>query len=254
MRNAGAVATLCLVSLFVTPRAASAQRLPAPICDPSPQAVARDTASLRETIRESLVFLLTEPERGLDLRALERIQASIGIEFVGPGRVVPAPADDPTRRPPAGTSPGEPPGVITDWVGVNPATCNQYRIRVPAQTRSIVTGRARDKDLGRANPGPGFRVDDVLRPGDWYVPQQEQYGPPQTGPYFSACVDTRIRWGTAGGRGRSRVSVRTVKPRPARGQCRAAASSRRRTASSCATGTTSRSSERRAAGRSGRLR
>jgi len=199
MRSAGVVATFCLASLLVTARGIGAQGLPAPVCDPSPAAVARDAASLRDTLREALVFLLTEPGRGLDLRTLERIQASIGIESVGPGRVVPAPADDPTRRSAAGTSPGEPPGVITDWVGVNPATCNQFRIRVPVQTRSIVAGLARDKDLAKANPGPGFRVDDVVRPGDWNVPPGEQYGPPQTGPYFSGCVDTRIRWGTAGG-------------------------------------------------------
>ena len=80
----------------------------------------------------------------------------------------------------------------------NPATCNQFRIRVPVQTRSIVAGLARDKDLGRANPGPGFRNDNVIRPGDCIVPPGA-VRPASSGPYFSGCVDTRIRWGTAPG-------------------------------------------------------
>lgn len=192
------LAMISLVPLLLVARAAGAQGLPPPTCNSSPEAVARDEASLRETIREALVFLLTDRETGLDLRELSRLQASIEIRSIGPGKVVQAPPDEPTRRP-AGTPPADPPAVITDWVGVNPATCNQFQMRVPVTTRRIVAGLARDKGLARANPGPDFRLDSVFRPGDWLIPFHEQYVSPNTGPFFSDCVDTRIRWGTAGG-------------------------------------------------------
>jgi hypothetical protein len=82
---------------------------------------------------------------------------------------------------------------------VNPATCNQFRMRFPVATRRIVADLAVEKGLARANPGPDFSLDNVLRPGDWNIPFQEQYVAPQSGPFFSGCLDTRMRWGTAGG-------------------------------------------------------
>jgi V8-like Glu-specific endopeptidase len=195
----GAFATIGVVMWLLVPCVAAAQGLPRATCDSSSEAVARDEASLRETIREALVLLFTDRKTGLDLRALNRALASIEIEFAGPGRLVPAPPDDPALRPPPGVPSADPPAVIDEWIGMNPGTCNQFRMRVPTPTRKIVADRATERGLGRANAGPDFRLDDVIRPGHWIIPFQEQYVPPQTGPYFSGCTDTRVRWSTATG-------------------------------------------------------
>jgi hypothetical protein len=47
-----------------------------PTCDSSPEALARDEASLRETMRESLVFLFTNRRGRLDAAALARSGSS----------------------------------------------------------------------------------------------------------------------------------------------------------------------------------
>ncbi|HET9263284.1 MAG TPA: serine protease [Vicinamibacterales bacterium] len=169
-----------------------------PTCDSSPEALARDEASLRETMRESLVFLFTNRRGRLDAAALARAESSIRVEFIGPGRVIPAPPDTLANESPSRPDPGAAAPALTDWVGVNPATCNQFQMHVPVATREILADRAAERGLGRADPGPDFNPDHVIRPGDWF-PLPEQWGPPQTGPYFSGCLDTRMRWHTAMG-------------------------------------------------------
>lgn len=197
MRIQSVLAALSLASIVFLTRGAVAQGLPPPTCDSSPEAIARDEASLREAIREALTFLLSDSERDLDARALRRIESSIEIEFAGPGRLVPAPPDEEILRR-TETGPERESASITSWMGVNPATCNQFVMRLPVQTRRTIAALASARDLGRAKPSPDFRLDAVIRPWDWAFQFQEQYVPPQTGPYFSGCVDTRARWGTAG--------------------------------------------------------
>jgi V8-like Glu-specific endopeptidase len=151
--------------------------------------VQQDEASLRAAIRESIDFLFN----GSNAR-IERLAASIETEYIGPGQMVPAPTDTQGLR--QGVAPGAtPPASITAWIGVNPATCSQFRIRIPEETGRMIAARARRKGLGRADHGPGVAS---ARPRDWLEPRQEQYVPPQTGPYFSGCQDTRLRTATLG--------------------------------------------------------
>jgi hypothetical protein len=159
MRSHSLLAALSVISIFLT-RSALAQGLPT--CDSSPEAIAKDEASLRETVREALTFLLSDSERDLDSRALRRIESSIEIEFAGPGRLVPAPRDEAILR--RTETPGRPPASVTEWMGVNPATCNQFVMRFPVATRRTIAALANAKNLGRVNPGPDFRIDSVIRP------------------------------------------------------------------------------------------
>jgi hypothetical protein len=152
-----AATLICLLSrAAAVTSAVGAQSLPPPRCDGSREAVKRDETSLRETIRESLVFLFTDRERGLDVAALERIASTIRIESIGPGIVVPAPPDDASLRSSPRVPAADTPPPLTDWVGVNPATCNQFRIHIPVLTRRILAARATDKGLARANPARTF--------------------------------------------------------------------------------------------------
>lgn len=169
---------------------AVAQVRTAPTCDASPRAVQLDQASLREAVIEALRFLFNDPSGG----RVQSLAATIEIEYIGPGHMVPAPADS-LERPPGGSSREASPPRITSWIGVNPATCNQFRMRVPAESGRLISSRAKGIGLGRADPGRGSLA---LRARDWLEPIQEQYGPPQTGPYFSGCQDTRIRSATLG--------------------------------------------------------
>jgi hypothetical protein len=79
----------CSLVVLVFAGSASAQVR----CESSPRAVQQDQESLREAIKESLTFLFDTTDRAL----LDRLVAGIETEFVGPGQVVPAPADSLTR-------------------------------------------------------------------------------------------------------------------------------------------------------------
>lgn len=183
------ILVLFLVSLVVGSDRAIAQGRFTPACDSSRQAVERDEASLRTTITDAVSFLFSDSGRG---RA-EKIISTIEIEYVGAGRLEPAPPDS-IGRGAAGTPPSTPPSRITAWVGINPATCNQFRMRIPEKTARPLGSAARTKGLDRANAG---REPVAPRPRDWDF-AQEDYGPPQTGLYFSGCTDTRLRSETVG--------------------------------------------------------
>jgi V8-like Glu-specific endopeptidase len=179
-----------LVSLVVFTGPISAQVRGTPACDPSRRAVEQDEASLRATIREAVSFLFADAGHG----RVEHIASTIEVRYLGPGRLVPAPSDQITRDPIRRTTPSRTPAArITEWVGVNPATCNQFLMRIPEKTARTIAKAAKRQGLDRANPGLGGLTP---RPRDWLAPVQEQYGPPQTGPYFSGCTDTRVRWTT----------------------------------------------------------
>ena len=47
------------------------------------------------------------------------------------------------------------------WIGVNPATCNQFRIRVSDDTRRRIASNAAQRGFGRAEPG---RLSMALQP------------------------------------------------------------------------------------------
>ena len=203
-------APLALV-LFALPALAQDDR-PAPGCDGSPEAVARDEASLRETIREALVFLVEGSDgdaarpgerhwprrRGNRKRELlEKLASSIEVGYVGPGELVPIPRADDLANRPGRDDPPRPqdvPARIDEWVGVNPVTCNQFKMKIQPQAARILRRLGRQQDIGAAKVG-----DDVftkIPPWDWHPPEDEQFGPPKQGPYFSQCNDTRLRNGT----------------------------------------------------------
>lgn len=178
----------CSLVFLVFADGAAAQARTTPICDSSPRAVQRDEASLRDAIKESLSFLFGDTDRD----RLDRLAASIQTEYVGPAQLVPAPADA-IARPSRATPPDTAPANIAGWVGVNPASCNQFRIRVNEETGRQIGARATQKGFGRADPGRGGLT---ARVRDWNLQIVDQLGPPQTGPYFSGCQDTRMRSGT----------------------------------------------------------
>jgi V8-like Glu-specific endopeptidase len=209
MRPASTVGFV-LVSLFLFSSSVLAQAdIPGAVCDGSPEAVERDEASLRETIHESLLALLTNRARDSDwvedptgafdtrtrdlYRRLEKLESSIEIEYMGPGTLEPIPpADDlPNRIPPR---PDPPPAseTVTDWMGVNPATCNQFRMRVSAAAGRIIGTLANRNGHGKAS----ISIDHLpptFPPWDYHPPEEEEFVSPQHGPYFSQCVDTRAR-------------------------------------------------------------
>jgi hypothetical protein len=144
-------------------------------------------------IREALASLVdVHPHAKGRARHVEWLARRIEIEFAGAGELVPIPsADDLPNRPPREEPPQTRPEPIDEWIGVNPATCNQFRMRIPPETRRSVARRARRRGIGRGDPGREILT---TFPRDWAF--IETYGPPNTGPYFSQCIDTRIRSGT----------------------------------------------------------
>jgi Trypsin-like peptidase domain len=145
---------------------------------------------------------LSHPERGLDSRALRRIESSVEIKAAGPARLVPAPPDEVILR--RTETPGrDPPARNTGWMGVNPATCNQFLMRFPVETRRAIAALARAKNLDNVNPGPDFRIDNVIRPWDWAIPfplqERGTAGWPQSAltnfspdGEFSSCTGTMV--------------------------------------------------------------
>ena len=179
-------AVVCVVAVLAASSTATAQ-VRTPSCDSSPSAVQQDEASLRDTIAESLLFLFDG-----DRTRRDALAATIEVTYVGAGRMMPAAADSlprPAREPGAVT-----PQRITGWIGINPATCNQFRIRLPSQTARGIAAGAVHKGFGRAEPGPASPS--IVHPPDGALEMPDQYCAPQTGPYFSGCLDTRRRSGT----------------------------------------------------------
>jgi hypothetical protein len=99
----------------------------------------------------------------------------------------------PTRRTREDSPPG--PGTITEWVGINPATCNQFRMTLPREVSRTI-GRLAE----RTGRGKASRVFEHLGPDfplwDYTPPEEEEFVSPQKGDYFSKCTDTRTRIGT----------------------------------------------------------
>lgn len=190
-----------IVSLILFPASAIAQiGNPRVECDSSPEAVERDAASLRETIREALLTLLIGPEEvaGSEReirRRLTKLMSAIEIEYVGPGTVEPIPPAD--ELPNWSDRPVDPPPpeFVTDWIGINPSSCNQFRMAMPAKASRVIGSLAERMSLGEASSvfdhiGPEFPSWDYL------PPEEEQFGNPNTGPYYSQCIDTRVRHAT----------------------------------------------------------
>lgn len=190
-----------IVSLFLVPTSALCQNdVPRVTCDSSREAVQRDAASLRESIREALLALLIgaeeDPVRERDIRRrLAKLESSIEIEYLGPGTIEPIPpAEELPNRP---SRPPDPPArqSVNDWVGVNPTTCNQFRMDMPAETSEIIGSLAERNGLG--NTSTVFNhIPFKFPPWDYVPPEDEQFGNPNTGAYFSQCIDTRVRQAT----------------------------------------------------------
>lgn len=211
-RMAAAYFALFSLVLVAFPSVAQVDR-PETHCDPSEEAVARDAESLREAIQEALIFLVdpsSEDDRfqptwspkarrrdRRDRALLEKLESSIEVEFVGPGELVPIPPPDElanrTGRDDV-PSPPEPAAGISEWIGVNPATCNQFKMKISPEAGRILRRLGRAKEIGRAHIGRDIIT--KITPSDWHPPEQEQYGEPNTGPYYSQCTDTRLRMGT----------------------------------------------------------
>ena len=192
---------VAIVSLILFPTSAIAQiGSPRVECDSSPEAVERDAASLRETIRESLLTLLTGPEEvsASDReirRRLKKLMSTIEIEYMGPGTVEPIPPADALPNRPARPVDPPPRQFVTDWIGINPSSCNQFRMALPAETSRRIGSLAARNGLGEASSvfdhiGPWFP------PWDYLPPADEQFGTPQIGPFYSQCIDTRVRHAT----------------------------------------------------------
>lgn len=202
-----------LVSLFLFSSAGVAQTdIPGALCDGSPEAVERDEASLRETIRESLLALLTGPERDSDgvedptgaldtrvrdiYRRLEKLESSIEIEYMGPGTIEPIPpADDLPNRFPPRPDPPSASETITEWMGVNPATCNQFRMSISVAASRMIGKLANRNGHGRASLSIDH-LPSTIPPWDYRPPEDEEFVSPQHGDFFSQCVDTRLRMAT----------------------------------------------------------
>lgn len=202
-----------LVSLFVFSSSGFAQAgIPGAFCDDSPEAVESDEASLRETIRESLLALLIGAEGGADgvedptgalgtrvrdiYRRLEKLESSIEIEYMGPGTMEPIPSADelPNRFPPR-PDPPTTPEKVTAWMGVNPTTCNQFRMNMSTAASRIIGAMAHRDGHGKASQAFDH-IPTKFPPWDYRPPEEEEFVSPQHGLYFSQCVDTRLRTAT----------------------------------------------------------
>jgi len=190
-----------VVSLILFPASAIAQiGSPRVECDSSPEAVERDAASLRETIREALRTLLMGPEQAAGnerevSRRLTKLMSAIEIEYVGPGTLEPIPpADELPNRPVRPVDPA-PDQYVTDWIGVNPSSCNQFRMAMPANTSRTIGSLAERAGLGEAS-NVFDHIGPLFPPWDYVPPEDEIFGNPLTGLYFSQCIDTRVRQAT----------------------------------------------------------
>jgi hypothetical protein len=85
--------------------------------------------------------------------------------------MTPAPTDSPQRTPRDPSSRTVAAGIIS-WIGINPATCNQFRMLVPEASGRMIGARAKRVGLGGADPGAGGLS---VRPRDWQFSFQEQY-------------------------------------------------------------------------------
>jgi V8-like Glu-specific endopeptidase len=190
-----------IISLILFPASAIAQiGSPRVECDSSPEAVERDAASLRETIREALLTLLIGPEEvaGSEReirRRLTKLMSTIEIEYVGQGTVEPIPPADELPNRPARPVDPPPRQFVTDWIGINPSSCNQFRMAMPAKASRIIGSLAERKSLGEAS-SVFDHIGPVFPPWDYLPPEEEQFGNPNTGLYFSQCIDTRVRHAT----------------------------------------------------------